>query len=81
MFDYDMTDVNIREYRGFILERVDPYGFWRVSKEKKTPEFFKDQTYTSPNFAKKAVDVFLENVEKTKVDVTKGRQKLDYKEE
>lgn len=53
--DYDRVDDNLREYRGFIFKRSDPYGFWNVFDEKgKEAKGF--STYTDTYLARVAVD-------------------------
>lgn len=70
---WDDEDSNYRLYKGFKLDRRDPYGLWFIEKvEGKTPNDL-NSSFTTTDNARKAIDVYLDNQSKLSLKETKKK--------
>jgi hypothetical protein len=62
---YDKQDMNLRVYKGFTINRENPFGFWKI--DTKVPEL--NQSFTMIQMARSAIDEYLKKTpEKKKKD-------------
>lgn len=55
MTNYTNAQENLREYKGLTIVREDPYGFWRIYKDGRSPSGLSD-AFTQISLAIKAID-------------------------
>lgn len=62
---YDKQDMNLRVYKGFTINRENPFGFWKI--DSKIAEL--NQSFTMVQMARSAIDEYLKKIpEKKKKD-------------
>lgn len=58
---YDKHETNLREFKGYSIKRIDPYGFWAISALKGPTPNILSGNFTSAEKATKQIDLYLDN--------------------
>lgn len=58
---YDKHETNLREFKGYLLKRTDPFGLWVISAIKGQTPSVLSGNFTSAEKASKEIDLYLDN--------------------